>query len=214
MEENIEILIEKMNKELDFLIENANKTEQLTATSIMTMKQPIILLFLSVLSNYQKVLKENEEKNKIIDLMENYMVENGWEICFDNIYAELNNCNGMKRDWSRGDELEKQDIHIFFCKKFLESEEKITYRTNQDNRYENLHTALFKNGKKEVLSESIKPGFQKIKIESDGFITKVYINNIEQKYIENLLIFQNAGEIMDIYLNTNKEVKNNEIYDN
>lgn len=60
MEENIEILIEKMNKELDFLIENANKTEQLTATSIMTMKQPIILLFLSVLSNYQKVLKENE----------------------------------------------------------------------------------------------------------------------------------------------------------
>ena len=71
----------------------------------------------------KKVLKENEEKNKIIDLMENYMVENGWEICFDNIYAELNNCNGMERDWSRGDELEKQDIHIFFCKKFLESEE-------------------------------------------------------------------------------------------
>ena len=77
-----------------------------------------------------------------------------------------------------------------------------------------MYTALFKNGKKEVLSESIKPGFQKIKIESDGFITKVYINNIEQKYIENLLIFQNAGEIMDIYLNTNEEVKNNEIYDN
>ena len=65
MKENIEILIEKMNKELDFLIENANKTEQLTATSIITMKQPIILLFLSVLSNYQKVLKENEEKKAI-----------------------------------------------------------------------------------------------------------------------------------------------------
>lgn len=104
--------------------------------------------------------------------------------------------------------------HIWDKKKELKQEEKITYRTNQDNRYENLHTALFKNGKKEVLSESIKPGFKKIKIESDGFITKVYINNIEQKYIENLLIFQNAGEIMDIYLNTNEEVKNNEIYDN
>ena len=104
--------------------------------------------------------------------------------------------------------------HIWDKKKELKQEEKITYRTNQDNGYENLHTALFKNGKKEVLSESIKPGFKKIKIESDGFITKVYINNIEQKYIENLLIFQNAGEIMDIYLNTNEEVKNNEIYDN
>lgn len=74
MEENIEILIEKMNKELDFLIENANKTEQLTATSIMTMKQPIILLFLSVLSNYQKVLKENEELENITDKMIDYIM--------------------------------------------------------------------------------------------------------------------------------------------
>lgn len=34
---------------------------------------------------------ENEKLKKKIDLMENYMVENGWEICFDNIYAELKN---------------------------------------------------------------------------------------------------------------------------
>ena len=66
---------------------------------------------------------ENEKLKKKIDLMENYMVENGWEICFDNIYAELNNCNGMERDWCRGDKLEKQDIHKYFSKKFLESEE-------------------------------------------------------------------------------------------
>ena len=76
-----------------------------------------------ILSDYKRVLKENEKKNKIIDLMENYMVENGWEICFDNIYAELNNCNGMERDWCRGDKLEKQDIHKYFSKKLLESEE-------------------------------------------------------------------------------------------
>lgn len=66
---------------------------------------------------------ENEKLKKKIDLMENYMVENGWEICFDNIYAELNNCNGMERDWCRGDKLEKQDIHKYFSKKLLESEE-------------------------------------------------------------------------------------------
>ena len=65
---------------------------------------------------------ENEKLKKKIDLMENYMVENGWEICFDNIYAELNNCNGMERDWCRGDKLEKQDIHKYFSKKLLESE--------------------------------------------------------------------------------------------
>ena len=76
-----------------------------------------------VLSDYKRVLKENEQLNKKVDLMENYMVENDWEICFDNIYAELNNCNGMERDWCRGDKLEKQDIHKYFNKKLLESEE-------------------------------------------------------------------------------------------
>ena len=76
-----------------------------------------------LLSDYKRVLKENEKLNKKVDLMENYMVENGWEICFDNIYAELNNCNGMERDWCRGDKLEKQDIHKYFSKKLLESEE-------------------------------------------------------------------------------------------
>ena len=75
-----------------------------------------------ILSDYKRVLKENEILKKKIDLMENYMVENGWEICFDNIYAELNNCNGMERDWCRGDKLEKQDIHKYFSKKLLESE--------------------------------------------------------------------------------------------
>ena len=60
IEEDIKILEEKMNKELDFLIENANKTEQLTAISIMTMKQPMIVLFLSILSDYKRVLKEND----------------------------------------------------------------------------------------------------------------------------------------------------------
>lgn len=70
----------------------------------------------------KELKKENEILKKKIDLMENYMVENGWEICFDNIYAELNNCNGMERDWCRGDKLEKQDIHKYFSKKLLESE--------------------------------------------------------------------------------------------
>lgn len=58
IEEDIE---EKLNKNLDFLIGNANKMEQLTAVNIVAMKEPIILLFLSILSDYKRVLKENEE---------------------------------------------------------------------------------------------------------------------------------------------------------
>lgn len=68
IEEDIE---EKLNKNLDFLIKNANKMEQLTAVNIVAMKQPTILLFLSILSDYKRVLKENEElkekENKIYE---------------------------------------------------------------------------------------------------------------------------------------------------
>lgn len=85
MEENIEILIEKMNKELDFLIENANKTEQLTATSIIAMKEPIILLFLSVLSNHKRILKENEELKNNTRKNE----QNSLEFDLDGDWAEL-----------------------------------------------------------------------------------------------------------------------------
>ena len=66
IEEYVKILEEKMNKELDFFIENASKAEQLTAISMIAMKEPIILLFLSILSDYKRVLKENEEKTTIL----------------------------------------------------------------------------------------------------------------------------------------------------
>ena len=77
IEKDIKIIEEKMNKELDFLIENANKTEQLTAISIIAMKEPIILLFLSILSDYKRVLKENEElKNDYENLSNSVVVKN------------------------------------------------------------------------------------------------------------------------------------------
>ena len=115
IEENIKIInnfITYFNKN----IQNGNKAD-------LTVLGEEIKAIEHILSDYKRVLKENEILKKKIDLMENYMVENGWEICFDNIYAELNNCNGMERDWCRGDKLEKQDIHKYFSKKLLESEE-------------------------------------------------------------------------------------------
>lgn len=146
MEENIEILIEKMNKELDFLIENANKTEQLTATSIMTMKQSIILLFLSVLSNYQKVLKENETlkcsiavankleelikedfipKGKIVDIIEK---EEYIKVSIKDIFdVKIHNFNYLSEtDWSEAQRIiDKEVANILqqILQELLESEE-------------------------------------------------------------------------------------------
>ena len=114
LKENEELLEVKVSASANNrILELEKENEELKAE----MKDGVIGIKLYALQT------ENEKLKKKIDLMENYMVENGWEICFDNIYAELNNCNGMERDWCRGDKLEKQDIHKYFSKNFLESEE-------------------------------------------------------------------------------------------
>ena len=114
LKENEELLEVKVSASANNrILELEKENEELKAE----MKDGVIGIKLYALQT------ENEKLKKKIDLMENYMVENGWEICFDNIYAELNNCNGMERDWCRGDELEKQDIHKYFSKKLMESEE-------------------------------------------------------------------------------------------
>lgn len=114
LKENEELLEVKVSASChNRILELEKENEELKAE----MKDGVIGIKLYALQT------ENEKLKKKIDLMENYMVENGWEICFDNIYAELNNCNGMERDWCRGDKLEKQDIHKYFSKKLLESEE-------------------------------------------------------------------------------------------
>lgn len=79
MENSIEEIEEELNKNLDFLIKTANKMEQLTTVNIVAMKQPTLLLFLSILSDYKRVLKENEEKNKIKEQKECTFREYGAE---------------------------------------------------------------------------------------------------------------------------------------
>ena len=46
----------------------------------LTLDEELRNALMNILSDYKRVLKENEELNKKIDLMENYIVENGWEI--------------------------------------------------------------------------------------------------------------------------------------
>lgn len=117
----MESSIEEVIKIIERKIKEAERYSDITGLCL-TLDEELCNALINILSDYKRALKENKQLNKKVDLMENYMVENGYEICFDHIYEELYNCNGMERDWCRGDELEKQDIHKYFSKKLLESE--------------------------------------------------------------------------------------------
>lgn len=70
----------------------------------------------TILNLITKLQKENEEKDKQIDLMAEYMEENMDEYQLDEIYAKEYNCNGMERNWTRGKEKEIKDIKQYFEK--------------------------------------------------------------------------------------------------
>ena len=70
----------------------------------------------TVLNLITKLQKENEEKDKQIDLMGEYMEENMDEYQLDEIYAKQYNCNGMERNWTRGKEKEVKEIKQYFAK--------------------------------------------------------------------------------------------------
>ena len=65
----------------------------------------------------EKQQAEIEKKDKIIDLMAEYIEEIACEGDLDNLYAELYNCNGLDRNWTRGKEAEVADIKKYFTNK-------------------------------------------------------------------------------------------------
>ena len=73
----------------------------------------------------QELKADRVEKYKIIGLMAEYMEEEFAEYQLDNIYAELYNCNGMERNWTRGKEKEIEDIIKYFQKKAREENENV-----------------------------------------------------------------------------------------
>ena len=70
----------------------------------------------TVLNMLKEKDREIEKKDKQIDLMSEYMEENMDEYQLDEIYAKQYNCNGMKRNWTRGKEKEVTDIKQYFKK--------------------------------------------------------------------------------------------------
>lgn len=65
----------------------------------------------------QKYFDALMEDEKVIYEMVNYMVQEMAEYQLDDIYAELYNCNGLERNWTRGDIEEIKDILNYFRKK-------------------------------------------------------------------------------------------------
>ena len=65
----------------------------------------------------EKLLQAYKQDEKMIEEMAKYMVQEMAEYQLDYIYSELYNCNGLCRNWTRGDEEEIKDILKYFRKK-------------------------------------------------------------------------------------------------
>ena len=69
-------------------------------------------------------LKQIEFKDKEIDLILKYMLDNLlYEDDLDNIYEQLYNKNGMERPFTRGDETELKMLKEYFYKQVEEENE-------------------------------------------------------------------------------------------
>lgn len=63
------------------------------------------------------IQEKYKQDEKIIKEMAKYMVQKFPEYQLDEIYAELYNCHGLYRNWTRGDEEEIKDILKYFRKR-------------------------------------------------------------------------------------------------
>ena len=65
----------------------------------------------------ENILNRLEQDERVIEEMAEYMAREFPEYQLDKIYAELYNCNGLDRKWTRGEEEEIKDILKYFRKK-------------------------------------------------------------------------------------------------
>ena len=66
------------------------------------------------LENLLQAYKQDEE---MINKIAKYMAQEMAEYQLDEIYSKLYNCNGLEKNWTRGDEEEIKDILKYFRKK-------------------------------------------------------------------------------------------------
>lgn len=110
-----------INKIIDYIKNEINFSQEFCEDNVfVTLRTDAILKIIENLELSHKyileITKENEEKDKQIDLMAEYMEENMDEYQLDEIYAKQYNCNGMERNWTRGKEKEIKDIKQYFEK--------------------------------------------------------------------------------------------------
>ena len=76
-----------------------------------------INVVLDLINKIDEQQAELEKEDKVINEMAIYMEQEMAEYQLDDIYAELHNCNGMERNWTRGKEVEIKDIKEYFTNK-------------------------------------------------------------------------------------------------
>lgn len=62
---NLEENMAYLERDIDILVNNIINSPQLTATAIGANKQPLLLKLYAILSDFEKVLEENEELKKL-----------------------------------------------------------------------------------------------------------------------------------------------------
>jgi len=109
--------IETLKRDFEIVDHECSRLEQEDIRKDKQIEQYINMLA----TNDMLHVLECEKKDKIIDLMAKFMEEEMYEYQLDNIYAELHNCNGLERNWTRGKEAEIKDIKEYFENKVKES---------------------------------------------------------------------------------------------
>lgn len=110
------------NKEYSFELDWTKEQTQTFKKALGLDKEPSFeehqIKIQTLLNLIDKLQKENKEKDKVIDEILEFMVNELVSECdLDNIYEKLYNRNGMLRDWTRGEAKEVEMLKEYFYKK-------------------------------------------------------------------------------------------------
>lgn len=54
--------------------------------------------------------------------------------------------------------------------------------------------------RKQEQQNTYKPIFRNLKIESDGHVTRIYLDGVEQQYVTKIALYQSVGEQLELFV--------------
>lgn len=113
-ESNLEENMEYLKQDIDILVNNIINLPKITATAIIVNKRPLLLKLYNILSDFEKVLKENEElKEKLMEKdlevigVEEYTKDSMGEI-IEQYYTANEKCIPTQKVEDKIEELKKE----------------------------------------------------------------------------------------------------------